>query len=460
MSDVPPHVTELAERRARARADRDYAGADALRDDIEAEGWTVRDVGDGFELAPRPSFKVWPTVSSVPVTGAGGRQPERSAEAGIRPEGHGIPAATNRDTDAGTGRDTAAGTAGAGDGTRTGEPAGSGGAAAGTGHGASADVGRGDAPDAERVAAAAEPGARPEEVGQLDAERVGEAEAAPRPRPEGAELLGRSDDVERAPERMVSSQLLWDSSLAVSRVDEEITPVEGRKPMTSPTVTVGLVVDGWPDDLRECVRALLAHTDAKIVALDLGDVDGAGAVLQELADADPERIQAWHVAETPHWRGGTAGWGESRNKLLELDDSDVHVVMETSVVLDGDAITPLAGALNDKVSAAGWKGVDPGEDRREWKDAGPGDVRAVLGHLFAVRRDAALSVGGFPSGARYYRNADLEFSLTIPGTVVALGDELPVHEGRHRGYHDVDPEYRERESRRTYERVLRLLGSP
>ncbi|MEU9833516.1 glycosyltransferase family A protein [Streptosporangium sp. NPDC048047] len=450
MSDVPPHVTELAERRARARADRDYAGADALRDDIEAEGWTVRDVGDGFELTPRPSFKVWPTVSSVPVTGAGGRQPERSAEAGLRPEGHGIPAATNRDTDAGTGRDAAA----------SGEPAGSTGAAAGTGRGAVADVGRGDAPDAERVAAAAEPGARPEEVGQLDAERVGEAEAAPRPRPEGAELLGRSDDVERAPERMVSSQLLWDSSLAVSRVDEEITPVEGRKPMTSPTVTVGLVVDGWPDDLRECVRALLAHTDAKIVALDLGDVDGAGAVLQELADADPGRIQAWHVAETPHWRGGTAGWGESRNKLLELDDSDVHVVMETSVVLDGDAITPLAGALNDKVSAAGWKGVDPGEDRREWKDAGPGDVRAVLGHLFAVRRDAALSVGGFPSGARYYRNADLEFSLTIPGTVVALGDELPVHEGRHRGYHDVDPEYRERESRRTYERVLRLLGSP
>ncbi|MGW4662800.1 CysS/YqeB C-terminal domain-containing protein [Streptosporangium sandarakinum] len=433
MSDVPPHVTELAERRARARADRDYAGADALRDDIEAEGWAVRDTDDGFELAPRPSFKVWPTVSSVPVTGAGGRPPERSAEAGLRPEGHGIPASTNRDTDAGTGRDAAAGTA---------------------------DVGRGDAPDAERVAAAAEPGARPEGVGQLDAERIGEAEAAPRPRPEGAELLGRSDDVERAPERMVSSQLLWDASLAVSRVDEEVTPVEGRKPMTSPTVTVGLVVDGWPDDLRECVRALLTHTDAKIVALDLGDVDGSGAVLQELADDNPGRIQAWHVAETPHWRGGTADWGESRNKLLELDDSDVHVVMETSTVLDGDAITPLVGALSDKVSAAGWKGVDPGEDRQEWKDAGPGDVRAVLGHLFAVRRDAALSVGGFPSGARYYRNADLEFSLTIPGNVVALGDELPVHEGRHRGYHDIDPEYRERESRRTYERVLRLLGSP
>jgi hypothetical protein len=66
-------------------------------------------------------------------------------------------------------------------------------------------------------------------------------------------------------------------------------------------------------------------------------------------------------------------------------------------------------------------------------------------------------VGGFPPKARYYRNADLEFSLMLPGRLVVPDEKLPVHQERHRGFHDVDPEYRDRESRRTYQRVLELL---
>lgn len=158
-------------------------------------------------------------------------------------------------------------------------------------------------------------------------------------------------------------------------------------------MTVGLVVDGWPDDLRECVRALVARTEAKILALDLGDVDGAGTVLNELVKEFPRRVEAWHVAETPHWRGGTAGWGESRTKLLKLDTADVHVVMETSTILDGDAITPLVEELKDDVTGAGWRGVNPREDGHEWVDAEPGEVRGLLGTLFAVKRDAALAAG-------------------------------------------------------------------
>ncbi|MFC7645656.1 hypothetical protein ACFQX6_37355 [Streptosporangium lutulentum] len=156
---------------------------------------------------------------------------------------------------------------------------------------------------------------------------------------------------------MVSSQLLWDASLSVSRLDESITPPAevAEAEAAPPTVTVGLVVDGWPDDLRECVRALVARTEVKILALDLGNMDGAGTVLNELVQEFPRRVEAWHVAETPHWRGGTAGWGESRTKLLRLDTADVHVVMETSTILDGDAITPLVGELKDDVTGAGWR---------------------------------------------------------------------------------------------------------
>jgi cysteinyl-tRNA synthetase len=48
----PAEVVALANERRAARAARDYARADELRDRVAALGWTIRDVGDGFELLP------------------------------------------------------------------------------------------------------------------------------------------------------------------------------------------------------------------------------------------------------------------------------------------------------------------------------------------------------------------------------------------------------------------------
>jgi len=49
---APTEVTELAGAREHARASRDYAEADRLRDQIRAHGWEVRDGPDGPELLP------------------------------------------------------------------------------------------------------------------------------------------------------------------------------------------------------------------------------------------------------------------------------------------------------------------------------------------------------------------------------------------------------------------------
>jgi len=51
---APPEVVALAEARAAARARRDFAEADRLREEIVELGWEVRDVDDGYELVPRP----------------------------------------------------------------------------------------------------------------------------------------------------------------------------------------------------------------------------------------------------------------------------------------------------------------------------------------------------------------------------------------------------------------------
>jgi cysteinyl-tRNA synthetase len=51
--EAPPEIVELAERRQKARAQRDFEEADRLRSEIEAAGWEARDVADGFQLVPK-----------------------------------------------------------------------------------------------------------------------------------------------------------------------------------------------------------------------------------------------------------------------------------------------------------------------------------------------------------------------------------------------------------------------
>jgi hypothetical protein len=219
--------------------------------------------------------------------------------------------------------------------------------------------------------------------------------------------------------------------------------------------TVSVIVDGWPDDVRTCIDALLAHTDDDVVvqALDLGGVDGAGDALHEFTG---ERLQEWHLA-------GSAGWAQARIALLRADTARIHVWCDLSTVFTGDALTPLLDAIDasDEVVGAGWRGVhvDLDDEWRSFVDAPPGDVDAILGYLFAMRRRAALAAGGPHPKARFYRNADIEFSFALkeaaPGSrLVVPAAPLPVRQDRHRGYHDSDPDYRDKESAKTYNRFL------
>ena len=212
--------------------------------------------------------------------------------------------------------------------------------------------------------------------------------------------------------------------------------------------TVAVLVEGWPDDLRTCVDALLAHTsdDVTVVLLENGPTE-AGTVVHELV-ASP-RVEELHV-ERP------AGWSEARQALLRYDVAAVHVLLDPSTVLEGDAVTPVLAAFDDtSVAGVGWRGVNVTDGWTEFVDAGPGEVEALLGYLFAVRRSAAAQVP-LPATARFYRNADMEWSYLLrdAGVGKLLALDLPVRQDRHRGYHDSDPGFRDRESRRTYDRFL------
>jgi cysteinyl-tRNA synthetase len=52
---APAELEELARARLEARAQKDFATSDRLRDEIEAAGWVVRDVDaePGYQLVPK-----------------------------------------------------------------------------------------------------------------------------------------------------------------------------------------------------------------------------------------------------------------------------------------------------------------------------------------------------------------------------------------------------------------------
>jgi len=283
---VPADVQALAEQRREARAHKDFAASDALREELAELGWTVRDTAEGQQLAPAPPY---------PVVGSVGELPDRSAE-----------------------------------------------------------------------------------------------------------------------------------------------PADHR-------CTVALLVDGWPDDLRTCVAALLEHSpkDVRLLLLDNGLTD-ADATVHELAAHG--RVEELHVERA-------AGWAEARNALIRYATADVHVLMDLSTVLEGDALSPLLEAVQH-ADAAGWRGVRVEDGWLSFTDSPPGEVEALLSYLIAVRRTVALEVP-LPAKARFYRNADMEWSFLLREQgkrLVAV--DVPAHQDRHRGYHDSDPERRDRESKKTYDRFL------
>lgn len=209
-------------------------------------------------------------------------------------------------------------------------------------------------------------------------------------------------------------------------------------------IALTMIVDGFIDDCVETVQSIKKFSDVPIVLLVLGE---PGALVDHL-DA-----QTKIVALSEKF-----GWGECANALLKNVAAKFIIVMDPSTRLMGDAITPVLDVLNEgKYIAAGWKGglINLDDQWRSVDDKGAGDVDVLFSYFIAVDREGAITAEGFNNRAIYYRNADIEFSLRLKhanGHLLQM--DLPLEQARHHGYYDVDPEYRDLQSKKNYDRIL------
>ena len=209
-------------------------------------------------------------------------------------------------------------------------------------------------------------------------------------------------------------------------------------------VTVGLIVDGFTEDALETVKAIKANSDCGVVIISIGD---AGSLFEQMDK------RTYLISVNPG-----AAWGDCANVFLEKVQSKYVIIMDPSTRFTGDAITPVVQELEkgDYV-AVGWRGglVNTDDEWRSVDDKGSGEVDVLFSYFMAFNRLAMIEVGGFNPRAVYYRNADIEYSLKIRqagGKLLQM--ELPLVQERHHGYHDVDPEYRDVQSKKNYDRIL------
>lgn len=232
-----------------------------------------------------------------------------------------------------------------------------------------------------------------------------------------------------------------------------LNDLEKLAEFSAASATVALLADGWPDDLRICASGVLDNTDANLVILDLANVDGAGLVAEEIRSKYLDRVQVIHLAQDLK----TAGWANCQNALIKKITSPIYLVMDLSTLASGDFLSPLLAKINEGYSAAGWKGalVDLQDNWRSVVDKGTGEVDVLMSYLFAIKTEVAKAIGP-DLKAKFYRNADMEWSLMLreAGHKLFAIDQLPVTQGRHHGYHDSEPEYRDQQSKKTYERLL------
>jgi Glycosyl transferase family 2 len=221
--------------------------------------------------------------------------------------------------------------------------------------------------------------------------------------------------------------------------------------------TIILTATDWPDDVARAVRGLASGSPAGnqvVVVADepSPDLDGALAAL-EAGGTETLRTIA------------RLGQAAAINAGVRRAIGDLIVLLDPSVEPTGDPVGPLARALADPgVGVAGPWGIRSA-DLRHFEDAPGPDADAIAGYCLAFRRGDFIERGPLDEKFRFYRNLDIWWSLLLrdqgegrPPRRAVVVDGLPLVRHEHHGWTSVDPDERDRLSKRNFYRVLDRFG--
>jgi len=211
------------------------------------------------------------------------------------------------------------------------------------------------------------------------------------------------------------------------------------------SIRICLIAEGFTEDLITCVSSITKHTQTPVSIY----ANGKSNWLTENL-FNPQQVSVMQEKNP-------LGWGNVINYFLNTFTEDYLVIMDPSTIFTGDPIPETLSALESGYQGTGWKGglVNLEDEWRSTDDKGVGEVDVLFSYFMGIDRKFALKAGGANPSAKYYRNADLELSLVIRAAGGKLKQiDLPLEQGRHHGYYDTDPDYRDKNSRKNYQRIL------
>lgn len=220
--------------------------------------------------------------------------------------------------------------------------------------------------------------------------------------------------------------------------------------------SVVLVATDYPDDLDRALAGLRAFAPVGTSVIVVADAPGA---------EQAERLEGLPDAVETVWTSERLGYGAATNIGIRRATGPVVVLLDTSIELTGDSITPLVRALDDQTVAVvgGW-GITS-RDLRRFDDAPDGEVDAIEGYCQAFRRSDAAALGPLDERFVFYRNLDIWWSLVLrdagedvpPRRAVRLGG-LPLVKHQHRGWTSLPDAERDRQSKRNFYRIIDRFG--
>ena len=211
------------------------------------------------------------------------------------------------------------------------------------------------------------------------------------------------------------------------------------------SIRIRLIAEGFTEDLITCVSAVTKHTQTPVSIY-------ANGKSNWLSD-DLFKSNQINITQEKN----PLGWGNVINHFLSTSTEDYLVIMDPSTIFTADPITPTLTQLESGYQGVGWKGglVNLDDEWRSTDDKGVGEVDVLFSYFLAIDRVFTQKAGGANPSAKYYRNADIELSLAIRAAGGKLMQiDLPLTQERHHGYYDVDPDYRDKNSRKNYQRIL------
>jgi len=157
------------------------------------------------------------------------------------------------------------------------------------------------------------------------------------------------------------------------------------------SIRVCLIAEGFTEDLIKCVTSIEANSQIPISIYANGKSNWLSAELFNLNQV------------TLTQEKNPLGWGNIINFFINNCTEDFLLIMDPSTIFLKDPIPKTLEALNSGFQGAGWKGG-----------------------LINLEDDG--------------------------GKLIQI--DLPLEQGRHHGYYDTNSDYREKNSKKNYQRIL------